>query len=140
MSGFEITTEGAWWSGQRGVNTAGGNTSGVGEYVANATVDSWIVNSAQSPQNLDIKLPAGTYTIKFWGARATSGTLTASIKLDSDESYTTYNASNNSTFTNGATFTGVVSDGSTPVVFNVSGASSSNGFGYFGVIDIKRTE
>lgn len=135
-----VTQSAAWWSGQSSVNTGGGWNDQVEDYPASACKDSWIINSVSSPQNLTITLPAGTYTIKFWGCRSTSGTLTTSIKLSTDASYTTYNASNNSDYDNAAVFTEIVSDGSTPIVFNVSGSSSSNNFGYIGVIDIHKTD
>jgi len=120
-----------------GFNTSG-NASGVGDYPASATEDSWLIKSNQADMGINLLLPAGTYTIKFWGARATSGTLTSSLTLSGTTK--SYNAANNNTYTNGAVFTSVVSDGATPLVFSASAASSSNGYAYYGVLDIIRTE
>lgn len=135
-----INKNGTWWNSQPPyiLNTTG-NASGVGEYPATATQDNWVVNSNAIDPLLMISLPPGTYSIKFWGSRATSGTLTSNIKLSSDATYQSYDASNNADFHNAATINGIASDGINPLIFNVSSSGSSNGFGYYGIIDIRKT-
>lgn len=133
-----LTTTGTYYF-TTGVNTNGGNASGVGDYPSTATIDSWISYVPNEPESMVMLLPPGTYSFKFWGSRTTSGTLTTGVKLSSQSTYTTYNASGNADYNNAAIITGVVSDGATPITFNLDASTSSNQYGYYGVLDIHTT-
>lgn len=124
-----------WFNGA-GINYTGDST-GAGDYPSSATMDSWI-NNVAAGKNINILLPTGTYSIKFWGSRLATTPLTM-IALGTDT--LSYNATNNVTYTNAATFTSVVSDGINYTNFSFFPSSSSvgTGFAYIGVIDIKRT-
>ena len=121
-------------------NTAGtglnsGNGTGiVGDYTANATDD--YAFSYEGTTNGRWRIfglnPQSTYTIKFWGTRATTSDRIIQIKKTTDTVWQTYNAANNKNINTAASFTVT---GLTEVSFDILTKTGST-FGYINVIDI----
>lgn len=121
-------------SGTVGLNYVGLN-SAVGDYPASACRDSAFVYTGVSTGLLRFTgLTSGNaYTLKIWGSRTgVSDARILEAKVSTDFGYSSYNATNNSTFTNciTLTFTGV-----TTVDINVQAQAGST-FGYIGIIDL----
>jgi len=135
---FEIVTPiDTDYGTQSGMNDAG-DASGVSDYVANATIDSFFSYGGTAGEYRIKGLDSSkTYTIKFWGARNATDARSIEIKLNADSwPGQNYNANNASR------------DYDNAAVFEVSGATSydfdirtyttdGSTFGYIGVIDIK---
>jgi lysophospholipase L1-like esterase len=123
-----------------GANLNGGVSAStdVGDYVYPAGRDSWFteINDTDGGGQWRFDgLDSGTtYTFKFWGSRAATGTRSVSIATDSG--YTdvqSYLADNNTDPDQNAEFT---ISGVTSQVFYLKSTSGGSAFGYVGVIDI----
>jgi hypothetical protein len=131
----------------QGLNFSGA-TVAVGDYPLTATQDSMFahnsINAGGGGQIRFDGLDTGrTYSFKFWGSRNTGGATDSryiQIKLSTvawgDASQVEYNGSNNTTYTQAGTISGIT--GVSTVSFDIQVKTGST-FGYINVIDINVT-
>ena len=117
------------------LNTRTSNDVGpVGDYPATATNDNALVHSSVTNgmwklSGLD---PASTYTVKFWGSIAMTGTRVVQLKPAHETVWQEFNSSMNRNYTTAANF---VITGRTEVSFDIRVKQGSS-YGYINVIDI----
>lgn len=136
--GLEVVNriDGTFNPGGPGTNT--GNTLGaLNDYPATVTSDfSFAEASATNGQWKITGLePTKQYSIKFWGTRSVADDRIIQIKRADQLTWQEYNATNNSIYSNGATFT---FSGKTQMSFDIRTKGGSP-FGYICLIDITRT-
>jgi hypothetical protein len=136
---FEVVTpiDGDYFD-QAGRNEGGGTISTVGEYVTPSAYDSWFsypnADQVGGVWNYGSLSASKTYTFKFWGTRAATGTRAIDIATDSGFSdVQTYTSDNNITQSTNAEFT---ITGVTSQSFYIRSTSGGNDFGYISVVDI----
>ncbi|MFT3979377.1 MAG: PKD domain-containing protein [Ferruginibacter sp.] len=126
-------TDGTYSTGSNGIAT--GNTTGaVGDYPANATSDLALVHSSGSGLWRVSGMDASKiYNIKFWGSRTnTTSARAIEIKRSDETTWQTYNALQNTSFSNAAVF---VVSGKTSMDFNIRTKAGSD-FSAICVLDI----
>ena len=123
---------------EAGRNENGGTSASVGDYLTPVCRDSFFSYPASDQtggQWIFGGLDSGaSYTFKFWGTRAATGTRSIDIATESDFSdVQSYVADNNTAQSNNAEFT---ITGVTSQTFYIRSTTGGNDFGYISVIDI----
>ena len=136
--GLEVVNriDGTFNVGGPGTNT--GNTLGaLNDYPATVTSDFAFAEASATNGQWKITGLEATkqYTIKFWGTRTVADDRIIQIKRADQLTWQEYNATNNSIYSNGATFT---FSGKTQMAFDIRTKGGSP-FGYICLIDITRT-